>query len=187
MKYRTQGKYLRINRNNPDVQSVCDRTGFTVLHKDLRPQYKIVGNGKVNTGLLVHKDFVDNLNYQQLAPKPYLDPFPVPNLRPIDLSVTQAPLSLTIDVSDGGTFTITPDQLQYVEITFEGNPLVETKIIIPGLFKSYILTNLVPTQSNIYIEIVNNSTSRLPLKQNTITYVTCTGTNLIVTNTEKRD
>lgn len=183
MKFRTIGKYTKINRNKPKAQGVCDRTGFLVMHYDLKPQYQYAGSGKVNTGFLIHKDFIDKLNPQQLAPRPYLDPIPVPNPRTDDPALTNAPLSLSVDTSIGSERIITDSELEYTEISFVGEKSNDFTVIVPALFKSFIFANESTGLFNLYVKMSNLSSSLTLLKENTITYVTCTGLGLLVTNT----
>lgn len=187
MRFRTTSRYVKTNPKKPKSLGMCDRTGFLVMHYDLRPQYQYAGSGKVNTGFLIHKDYIDKLNPQQLAPKAYLDPYPVPNPRPPMPAQVMDPVLLVIDVSDGGERILTLDEIAYTYITIEGTPSVETTIIVPAQFKSYIVTNLVTSMPSVFIKMSDFAPSNSQLQANSITYVTCTGTNLLVTKTEKRD
>lgn len=74
--------YIKATLKKFSAAAQCDQTGFQVLHKDLVPQMEYGGQGLYNTGYLVHKDFVDKPNPQNMAPRVSDDPKPVKNPRP---------------------------------------------------------------------------------------------------------
>lgn len=77
-----KGKYEKNGDSKFEATAFCDRTGFKVLHKDLRRQYEWAGDQLVWTGLLVHKDFLDKPNefFREIPPK--TDPTPIKDPRP---------------------------------------------------------------------------------------------------------
>lgn len=76
------GKYLSNEVKPFQATAICDRSGFKVMHKDLRKQYEWAGNKLVWTGLMVHKDFVDPPTEQLKVIPPKSDPKPIVNARP---------------------------------------------------------------------------------------------------------
>lgn len=60
----------------------CDISGFFVNHRDLRKQMAWAGNKLYWTGLLAHKDYVDEPNPFFKLPRVSRDPKPVKNARP---------------------------------------------------------------------------------------------------------
>lgn len=79
---RIKNKYLRIRKNDPQAQGVCDYTYVMGMREDLIKQMEYRGNGLVWTGFLVHKKFADKPNPQNLKPLIFRDPIPVQNPRP---------------------------------------------------------------------------------------------------------
>lgn len=183
MKFKKWGKYNKTNSKKPQAFGVCDRTGFVVMHYDLKPQYQYAGSGKVNTGFLIHKNFIDKLNPQQLAPKAYLDPIPVPNPRTDNPDLSNDPVNLTINMDFGTEREISIDELNYTEFTLIGNPIGNFTLIVPSQFKSFIIKNESEEEDKIFMQMKGFTSSSILLKANTITYVTGTGLTLLVTNT----
>ena len=79
-----KGKYEYDDKSMEhfEASAYCDRTGFRVLHKDLRRQYEWAGEHLVYTGKMVHKDFLDEPQpfFKHVPPKK--DPLPVKDPRP---------------------------------------------------------------------------------------------------------
>lgn len=61
----------------------CDITHLPVLQTDLVPYMEWAGDSLYDTGLLVHKDFVDEPNPFGKTPPIYDDPTPVIPARPV--------------------------------------------------------------------------------------------------------
>jgi hypothetical protein len=81
--FRPRGKYTKINMSNPLALGRCDYSGFLVRHADLVPQLQYRGAGAlVDTKYLVHRNFVDTPNPQDLTPLVMPDPIPIQNPRP---------------------------------------------------------------------------------------------------------
>jgi hypothetical protein len=74
--------YVKKGRKNFRPLAQCDMTGFPVSHSDLVPYYEWGGDSLYNTGLLVHKDFVDLPQIAGRTPIIFHDPTPVNNPRP---------------------------------------------------------------------------------------------------------
>lgn len=77
-----QGKYTRIDPDNPKAVAQCDLTGLLVMHEDLVPEMAYRGNALVPTGFLVYKDFWDIPNPQAMTPIILPDPIPIQQPRP---------------------------------------------------------------------------------------------------------
>lgn len=75
--------YASVTMNNFAPLARCDVTGLPVLYTDLVPQMEWAGNHLYNTGLLAHKDFVDEPNPALRTPPVFDDPTPVINARPL--------------------------------------------------------------------------------------------------------
>lgn len=76
------GKYTRIEKNNPLAVGRCDQSGFLCRRADLKKQMEFRGNGLVWTGFWVHKRFLDKPNPQLLTPRVFADPYPITMPRP---------------------------------------------------------------------------------------------------------
>lgn len=82
MKMRIHSRYVHFDKRNPQASAVCDQSGFRVFHKDLVAQMEYNSAGLYNTGFLVHRDFVDTPNPQNMTPYVGVDLRAVKNPRP---------------------------------------------------------------------------------------------------------
>jgi hypothetical protein len=83
-------KYLRPRTDGKmGAYAYCDRTGFRVMHSDLRKQMTYAGNELIWTGYMVHKDFIDEPNPQSKPFVPRRDPKSVENARPNQIDYTK--------------------------------------------------------------------------------------------------
>ena len=78
---RRQGKNVKIDPKDPSALGVCDESGFTFNHKDLRKQMEWRGNNLVWTGLMVGIPYLDEPDEQNRPPIVKDDPKPVNNPR----------------------------------------------------------------------------------------------------------
>lgn len=76
-----KGKYVTIDKDNPDALGICDDSGFVFNHKDLVKQMEWRGNNLVWTGFLVGRPYLDVPNEQNRPPLTKDDPRPVKNPR----------------------------------------------------------------------------------------------------------
>lgn len=74
--------YANVTKEDFAPLAQCDLTLLPVLHTDLVPYMEWGGDALYNTGLLAHKDFVDEPNPLGRTPPVYSDPSPVINARP---------------------------------------------------------------------------------------------------------
>jgi hypothetical protein len=75
--------YANVTMDNFAPLAQCDLTRLPVLATDLVPVMEWAGDRLYNTGLLAHKDFVDEPNPALQTPPVFGDPSPVLNARPI--------------------------------------------------------------------------------------------------------
>lgn len=80
MTYFPTGKYVTVDKDNPEAVGICDYSGFVFPRKDLIRQMEWRGNRLVWTGFLVGRPYVDQPN-PQLRP-PILPPDPIPVINP---------------------------------------------------------------------------------------------------------
>lgn len=85
--------YVRKGLHNFAPKAQCDVTGFAVNHTDLVAFHEWGGNTLYNTGLLMHKEYVDSANPRGKTPIIYHDPTPVLNARPVPPSPPMGPPS----------------------------------------------------------------------------------------------
>lgn len=85
---RVKNKYLKIRMEDPQAQAVCDFSGVICMHNGLVKQMEYYGNGLRWTGFMVHKNFADKPNPQNLKPLVFKDPIPVKNPRPVQQQPT---------------------------------------------------------------------------------------------------
>jgi hypothetical protein len=76
------GKYVTIDRDNPQGVGRCDYSGFIFNSTDLVRQMEWRGNALVWTGLMVGKRFADVPNPQGRTPILKPDPVPLQYPRP---------------------------------------------------------------------------------------------------------
>jgi len=82
LRFGQHGKLTDFDFDNVMASAFCDRTNMQCMHHDLVRQMEFGGSGLYFTGYLVHKDFIDEPNPQNLAPRPNNDPTAVPFPRP---------------------------------------------------------------------------------------------------------
>lgn len=87
--YTRINKYLKGDINNVRGSGVCDTSGFHVNYPDLKKQMEYSGQSLYWTGFLVHKDFLDKPQPQNLKPKFFGDPKPILNPRPGNYQITE--------------------------------------------------------------------------------------------------
>lgn len=174
MKVRNHGKYTHMRKNNPRGIGRCDYSGLMVLHATMKDQYQYRGQGLVKTGYLVDPKFLDEPNPQDLTPLIKADPVPFPNARPDNEVDVIAPQIITIDISGNVNYALTEEESTFNHLYFKGILTGDVIIFVsantsplftPSLYELFV-NNITTGGHNLYMQIANNSASKILLIPN---------------------
>lgn len=168
MKVRNRGKYTNMSRNRPRAIATCDRSGFMVQHDMLVKQDEYAGKGKIYLGYLVHPDFYDIPNAQNLTPPFRLDPRPIPNARPDSIVGAETTIASSIGVLgfpvSNVNITITQEQfITYGSFNFTGVLTTDIVVFIPNIFRQFYANKLTTGNFEITIQTLGNNSLPLTL------------------------
>lgn len=86
---------------------------------------------------------------------------------------------LTLDISAGGTFTLTPAQASNKILSFVGNPAAGVNVVVPNVPAVYYVLSNLSTAQSVTIKTAAGSGVAVPQSQRTI--LICDGVNVTVT------
>lgn len=184
MRINSRGKYTRGKRNYPFAVGRCDYTGFIVKYTDLVKQYEYAGDGIYDTGYLVHKDFVDQPNPQNLVPILKLDPVPVLNARPDDLVGVPQLQTFEVEIFDEDEYIFSKKDFSNAVFIFYGVLTKDVTIIIPATFNIFQTINKTTGPYKLKLMMVNNFLQVFELERDKIQFFNCNAEQLLLLRTE---
>ncbi len=162
------GGLTKLNIRNPRAIARCDYSGFMVRHMDLVRQMTYRGTGLVWTGFMVHPNFVDEPNPQDLVPLLRQDPVPVQQARPdsqIDAQNSIASTTGVITIEVTGDTTLTAKQFNNGSITFTGVLTNDVVISVPALYNQFYANNITTGGFNLWMQLELNTFTAINIPQ----------------------
>lgn len=84
--------------------------------------------------------------------------------------------NLTLDVSAGGTFTLTSAQAANKLLTFTGSPVAGVAVVVPGIASVYYASNNLSTAQNVQVKTASDSGTLIRQSQRAV--VLCDGVSV---------
>lgn len=84
--------------------------------------------------------------------------------------------NLTLDVSAGGTFTLTSAQAANKLLTFTGSPVAGVAVVVPGIVSVYYAANNLSTAQNVQVKTASDSGTLIGQSQRAV--VLCDGVSV---------
>ena len=84
--------------------------------------------------------------------------------------------NLTLDVSAGGTFTLTSAQAANKLLTFTGSPVAGVSVVVPGIVSVYYAANNLSTAQNVQVRTASDSGTLIAQSQRAV--VLCDGASV---------
>ena len=84
--------------------------------------------------------------------------------------------NLTLDVSAGGTFTLTSAQAANKLLTFTGSPVAGVAVVVPGIVSVYYAANNLSTAQNVQVKTASDSGTLIGQSQRAV--VLCDGASV---------
>jgi hypothetical protein len=162
MRVRNHGKYTKMSKDNPRAIGRCDYSGLLVSHAGMKDQYQYRGQGLVKTGYRVYSKFLDVPNPQDLSPLIKADPVPIQNARPDNIVEVFVSQTLEVDVSGGSNIDLT-QFTQFTDFVFKGVLTDDIVIFVTGTFNDFFTHNITTGGFNLFMQIQNNSASKIQL------------------------